>query len=87
MADSDSATPPDVTNERDWASTHNHMIGLRNQYGRFPGLTHPGDDWRYEIEKEAEAKWDELVEMVAEGNLVTVRDFMTKQEVGVLFAS
>lgn len=71
----------DVFNEPDWARTHGHRVGMRDFNDRFPGLTHEGDDWRYEIEKEAEEKADELKKMVAEGNLLTVRDFINKQEV------
>lgn len=70
----------EVTNEPDWARTHGHRVGMRDFNDRFPGLTHEGDDWRYEIEKEAEEKMDELKKMVEEGNLLTVRDYINKQE-------
>lgn len=83
MADRRGATPQDISNEPDWTKTHSHRVGLRDQNDRFPGMTHTGDDWRFEIEQEAEEKMGELREMAAKGNLLTVRDFMNKQEVGI----
>lgn len=71
----------DVFNEPDWARTRGHRVGMRDRHDRFPGFTHEGDDWRYEIEKEAEEKSEELKKMVAMGNLLTVRDYINKQEV------
>lgn len=82
MTDVQAATDQEIFNEPEWAETHGHRVGLRDQNDRFPGLTHGDDEWRYEIEKEAEAKLDELKDLVVKGNLVTVRDFMNKQEVG-----
>lgn len=75
------ATKRDIFNEPDWTKSHSHRVGLRNGDDRFPGLTHQGDDWRFEIEEEAEEKIKELREKAARGELLTVRDFLTKQEV------
>lgn len=82
MADRTGSTDQDIFNEPDWGSTHGHRVGLRDKNDRYPGMTHSGDDWRWEIEKEAEEKIEELKEMAAKGNLLTVRDYMNKQEVG-----
>lgn len=82
MVDRRGATPQDIFNEPEWSQTHSHRVGLRDKNDRFPGITHAGDDWRFEIEQEAEAKMGELREMVSKGSLLTVRDFMNKQEVG-----
>lgn len=75
------ATRKDIFNEPDWTRTNNHRVGLRNEDDRFPGLTHPGDDWRFEIQEEAVEKIQELREKASRGELLTVRDFLTKQEV------
>ena len=84
---SDGATKLDIFNEPDWTKSHSHRVGLRNGDDRFPGLTHQGDDWRFEIEEEAEEKIKELRDKAARGELLTVRDFLSKQEVsaGILF--
>lgn len=71
----------EVLNEPDWTRSLPNRIGLRDREGRFTGLTHPGDDWRFELEREASQKIQELAEKVEKGELVTVRDVMAKQEV------
>lgn len=81
MADRTGATDMDIFNEPDWARTHGHRVGMRDRNDRYPGMTHSGDDWRYEIEQEAAEKIEELRQLAADGNLLTVRDFMNKQEV------
>ncbi|KAL3481450.1 hypothetical protein BJX99DRAFT_219041 [Aspergillus californicus] len=63
-----------------WTKTHTHRVGLRTRDDRFPGLTHKGDDWRFELEREGEEKIAELKGKVARGELLTVRDFMEKQQ-------
>lgn len=75
------ASKKDIFNEPEWTKTHSHRVGLRDSDDRFPGLTHIGDDWRFEIEEEAEEKIEELKEKAAGGKLLTVRDFIAKQEV------
>ncbi|KAL2818642.1 hypothetical protein BJX63DRAFT_419178 [Aspergillus granulosus] len=75
--------PSDATSlftEPDWTKTHSHRVGLRSRDDRFPGLTHSGDDWRFALEEEAEEKIRELQEKVEKGELLTVRDFLAKQE-------
>lgn len=75
------ATDQDIFNEPDWTATHSHRVGLRDHDDRFPGLTHAGDDWRFELEKESEEKIQELQAKRDRGELLSVRDFMSKQEV------
>jgi len=77
---SKSSTSQPLFTEPDWTKTHSHRVGLRSRDDRFPGLTHPGDDWRFELEEEAEEKIHELQEKVDKGELLTVRDFLAKQE-------
>ncbi|GAB1214071.1 hypothetical protein ATERTT37_003229 [Aspergillus terreus] len=74
------ATDQDIFNEPDWTATHSHRVGLRDHDDRFPGLTHAGDDWRFELEKESEEKIQELQAKRDRGELLSVRDFMSKQE-------
>ncbi|KAL4757673.1 putative nitrate reductase [Aspergillus foveolatus] len=74
------ATELDIFNEPDWTKTHSHRVGLRSRDDRFPGLTHSGDDWRFVLEEEAEEKITELKRKVERGELLTVRDFLAKQQ-------
>ncbi|KAL2868951.1 putative nitrate reductase [Aspergillus lucknowensis] len=71
---------PRIITEPDWTKTHSHRVGLRSRDDRFPGLTHSGDDWRFVLEEEAEEKIQELREKVERGELLTVRDFLAKQQ-------
>lgn len=81
MPETSGASKKDIFNEPHWTKTHSHRVGLRDGDDRFPGLTHSGDDWRFAIEEEAEEKIQELKEKAARGELLTVRDFIAKQEV------
>lgn len=81
MPETSGASKKDIFNEPHWTKTHSHRVGLRDGDDRFPGLTHTGDDWRFEIQEEAEEKIEELKEKAARGKLLTVRDFIAKQEV------
>ncbi|KAF4263910.1 hypothetical protein KXW98_007982 [Aspergillus fumigatus] len=74
------ATDLEILNEPDWTQSHSHRVGVRNRDDRFPGLTHEGDDWRYELEKEAERRAEELRAKAKRGELLTVRDFFQQQE-------
>ncbi|RLL92937.1 hypothetical protein CFD26_100245 [Aspergillus turcosus] len=74
------ATDVEVLNEPDWTQSHSHRVGVRNRDDRFPGLTHEGDDWRYELEKEAERRAEELRAKAKRGESLTVRDFLATQE-------
>ncbi|ODM17807.1 hypothetical protein SI65_06595 [Aspergillus cristatus] len=80
MPETSGASKKDIFNEPHWTKTHSHRVGLRDGDDRFPGLTHSGDDWRFAIEEEAEEKIQELKEKAARGELLTVRDFIAKQE-------
>lgn len=75
----------DILNEPDWAQTHNHRIGFRDRNDRRPGITHHGEEWTSEQEREflAQARKEakELGEKLGEHDLLNVREFMTKQEV------
>lgn len=75
----------DVLNEPDWAMTHRHRIGFRDRDDRRPAYTHTGDDWDLEQEREflAQAKQEseELNKKLGEHDLISVRDYMDKQEV------
>ncbi|KAL4887579.1 hypothetical protein BJY04DRAFT_212609 [Aspergillus karnatakaensis] len=74
------STTAEIFSEPDWTKTHSHRVGLRSRDDRFPGLTHPGDDWRFVLEDEAEQKIAELKAKVDRGELLTVRDFLEKQQ-------
>ncbi|KAL4812038.1 hypothetical protein BDW67DRAFT_179096 [Aspergillus spinulosporus] len=74
------ATELEIFNEPDWTKTHSHRVGRRSRDDRFPGLTHSGDDWRFVLEEEAEEKIAELKGKVERGELLTVRDFLAKQQ-------
>ena len=75
----------DILNEPDWKKTHSHHIGTRSRDARHIGLTHPGDDrpqdYQEDLEGIAGEKLDELREMVRRGELVSVRDILTRQMV------
>ncbi|RMZ37292.1 hypothetical protein AFCA_004374 [Aspergillus flavus] len=69
----------EILNEPDWTRTHSHRVGTRNRDARYIGLTHGGDEIPYDLEEVAEEKLHELRQKVERGELVTVRDIMTKQ--------
>lgn len=80
-------TPPsstlEILNEPDWARTHSHRVGTRSRDARHIGLTHSGDDRHHDYQEDLEgiagAKLDELRGKVRHGELVSVRDVLTKQ--------
>ncbi|KLJ13553.1 nitrate reductase (NADH) [Blastomyces silverae] len=77
------STKKEIEEEPDWRTAGLHRIGLRNGENNFPGLTHRGDEWlKEELEHEEHAiKIEaELKKRLERGDLVTVRDVMTKQE-------
>lgn len=80
------ATDDDIFHEPDWTKTHSHRIGLYNRDDRFPGLTHDGDDSRFELEEEAEEKIAQLRAKAEKGELLTVRDYLAKQQVRLSFS-
>lgn len=73
----------DILNEPDWTRTHSHRVGTRNRDARYIGLTHDGDELPYDLEEIAEERLNELRKKVKKGELVTVRDIMTKQIVSI----
>lgn len=89
MADKHGASELEIFEEPDWAATHSHRVGTRGRDGQFMGVTHPGDEWKEELEQLAHEKFNELRGKVERGELVTVRDMMNKQQVsterGLLF--
>ncbi|OAX79705.1 hypothetical protein ACJ72_05973 [Emergomyces africanus] len=73
----------EIEEEPDWQTAGLHRIGLRNGENYIPGLTHRGDEWlKQELEYEEHAinVEDELKRSLERGDLITVRDVMTKQE-------
>lgn len=75
----------DILKEPDWARTHGHRIGFRDRNDRNPGLTHHGEEWSNEQEREflaqARKEAEELGKKLGQRDLLNVREFMTKQEV------
>lgn len=75
------ASDLEILEEPDWCATHSHRVGIRGHDGRFMGVTHPGDEWKEELEQLAHEKFDKLRQKVKRGELVTVRDIMGGQQV------
>lgn len=75
----------EIRGEPDWVRTHNHRIGFRDKDDRQPGLTHVGDEWNTEQQRQflalANQEADELSTELKGKKLINVREFMTKQEV------
>lgn len=77
------ASDLEILNEPDWTLTHSHRVGTRGREARFMGVTNTGDEGPYELEKVAEEELSQLREQVRRGELITVRDVMTKQKVHI----
>ncbi|OJJ44442.1 hypothetical protein ASPZODRAFT_793977 [Penicilliopsis zonata CBS 506.65] len=73
-------TAEEIDREPDWTHSLSHRIGLRGRDDRFMGFTNSGEAWRYDIDRDAEKKLRELRQKAESGALLTVRDFMEKQE-------
>lgn len=75
----------DILNEPDWLKTYAHRIGFRDRNDRHPGLTHHGDEWDTQEKRtfstQAKKEAEDLDKELGEHDLLSVRDFMTKQEV------
>lgn len=75
----------EIQDEPDWVQTHTHRIGFRDINDRHTGLTHAGDDWNTEQQRQfliqAKEEAEELGTELKDKKLVDVREFMTKQEV------
>ncbi|KAJ5244640.1 hypothetical protein N7489_004736 [Penicillium chrysogenum] len=74
----------EIQDEPDWVRTHNHRIGFRDRNDRHAGLTHAGDDWNTEQQRQfliqAKEEAEELGTELSDKKLIDVREFMTKQE-------
>lgn len=73
----------EILNEPDWTQTHSHRVGTRDRDARFIGFTNAGDEKSKDLEEISEETLDQLREKVRKGELVTVRDIMQKQIVGL----
>lgn len=59
-----------------------NRIGYRNHHGRFPGLTHTGDEREEKkFEERASKELEELKARIQKGQLVNFRDFIQQQKV------
>ncbi|OJD14182.1 hypothetical protein AJ78_05446 [Emergomyces pasteurianus Ep9510] len=77
------ATKREIEEEPDWQTAGLHRIGLRNGENNVPGLTHKGDELlkeELEYEEHAIQVEGQLKKALERGDLITVRDVMTKQE-------
>lgn len=79
------ASEEEILNEPNWGATHGHRIGFHDSDNRRPGLTHEGDEWQNDDERNrflesARKDAEHLQHEIEEGHLVTVRDVMTNQE-------
>lgn len=76
----------DILREPDWRKTFSHHVGVLDSSDRRPGMTTGGDETPYHDEehrkflKRAEIDATELEKALKARDLLTVRDFMTKQE-------
>lgn len=68
----------EIENEPEWHKTRSHRVGVRDSNDRYPGLTHDGDD--AEFLEQARQEADELRKAIKDKDLLSVRDFMEKQE-------
>ncbi|EEH18251.2 hypothetical protein PABG_00814 [Paracoccidioides brasiliensis Pb03] len=77
------STKKEIEEEPNWRTAGLPRIGLRNRENHFPGLTQRGDEWlkeELEFEEHAIENEAELFKKMERGDLLTVRDIMTKQE-------
>lgn len=77
------ASELEILEEPDWSATHSHRVGTRGRDARFMGVTHPGDEWKEELEQLAHEKFDKLRAKARSGELITVRDMMYNQQVRI----
>lgn len=77
------STKEEILEEPEWQTARGHRIGFRDRESRAAGLTSIGDESREDREfwEQARKKAEQLKEELGKGKLMTVRDFMTKQEV------
>lgn len=73
----------EILEEPEWQTARGHRIGFQDRESRAAGLTNIGDESKEDREfwEQARKKAEELKEELGKGKLLTVRDFMTKQEV------
>lgn len=76
----------DILEEPDWVQALSHHVGVLDKSDRLPGLTTGGDETPYVDEEhrkfleQAGIEAEELEKALKARDLVSVRDFMTKQE-------
>lgn len=73
------STLSEIKNEPDWTQGHQHRVGLLNQQGRRPGLTHQDDELDDENEAPAQI-WQETKDKAKKGDLTNFRDIMHEQK-------
>lgn len=73
----------EILEEPEWQTARGNRIGFRDRENRAAGLTNIGDETKEDREfwEQARKKAEELKAELGQGKLLTVRDFMTKQEV------
>jgi nitrate reductase (NAD(P)H) len=76
----------EILQEPEWQTARSHRIGFRDRENRAVGLTHIGDESKEDREfwEQARQKAEELKDELGRGQLLSVRDFMTKQEVYII---
>ncbi|KAF7713010.1 Uncharacterized protein PECH_007246 [Penicillium ucsense] len=79
------STQDEIQKEPDWANANHNRIGFRDTHDRQFGYTHAGDDsWDEEEHREflawAKKESEQLGQEIHDHELVTVREFMAKQE-------
>lgn len=76
----------EIREEPEWKAVRSHRIGFRDREDRVAGLTHVGDESKEDREfwERARQKAEELEDELGKGTLLSVRDFMTKQEVYII---
>lgn len=78
------STEDEIINEPDWRKAPSHRVGFRNRDNRPAGYIHHGHDWDddelHQFLESAKEEADELRKELKAGDLLTVRDIMTKQE-------
>ncbi|KAK2763124.1 hypothetical protein FQN54_009759 [Arachnomyces sp. PD_36] len=81
-SDHPGSTKQEILEEPEWHSARAHRIGFRDRENRVAGLTHVGDERKEDQEfwEQAQKKAQELKDELGKGELLSVRDFMTKQE-------
>lgn len=88
LTDHPGSSKTEILNEPDWPTALSHRIGVRDHSDRYPGLTNRGDEYDDGLEDDEQRKFldqarreaEELSTALREHDLLSVRDFMNKQE-------